>query len=154
MAARGRPKTPRSHFAEARRLLEHQTMDTISNLRPKRVAALQEEFARGGGALDRLAFATLLHAYLPEEVLVQYSTLPRTVDGYGEAVTETLRPSVEQRVATLGELFDEVDTEGAGTITWAQVEILLVCVCIDHCSRRRRACGPQNRRRMCPIRRH
>lgn len=116
-----RPRSPRGRFEEQRRLLEAQAVDMIANLSPMRIAALREEFDKRGGELDRNTFVAVLHAYLPEDVLVKYHTLPTASQSFGEDVTEVVKPTMEQVVGVLAQLFDLVDAGGNLTVSWNEV---------------------------------
>ncbi len=98
--------------------MESQATDVIANLSPARVAAIKAEFDKRGGELDRTTFVCVLRAYLPDEIVITYDTLPLSSSEYGEPVLEHVRLSLESLVAILAELFDEVDANGEGHASW------------------------------------
>ena len=118
---RVRAKSPRSLYADSRRITEHQAMDVLANLSSRRIAAIRDEFGMREDAVDKVTFIAILQTYLPEELLVKYATLPNAANSYGDAVVESMRPTLEAMIAALSELFDEMDSTGRGFVSWPQV---------------------------------
>ncbi len=114
-------RSPRTQYAEARRLADFETMDVLPNLSRQRLRGVHEEFTARGGAMDCATFVMVLKAYLPSELVIKTPMLPAQARQYGSSATDKKKPDESELVARLVSLFNDIDTNGSGYATWSEV---------------------------------